>query len=283
VTRLGETSFLVVTSAACVTRDFAWLQRHIPTEARCVALDVSSGEACLAVMGPRSREVLQGLTTADLSHDAFPFGTVQTIELGMAVVRAHRVTYVGELGWEIYVPTEFARHVFEAIMTAGTPLGLRLAGIHAMDSLRIEKAYRHFGHDIGDEDHVLEAGLGFAVKCGKPRGSFGDFIGREAVLAKREHGLERRLVQFKLDDPQPLLFHTEPILQNGAVVGYLTSGAYGHTLGAAIGLGYVPCRAGESAQEMLAQRYEIEVAGRRVPATASLKPLYDPSGARIRA
>ena len=282
VTRLGETSFLVVTSAACSARDFAWLQRHIPDSARCVAMDVTSGEACLAVMGPKSRDVLQSTTTADLSNAAFLFGAVQSIELGMAIVRAHRVTYVGELGWELYMPTEFARHVFDAIMAAGAPHGLRLAGLHAMDSLRMEKAYRHFGHDIGDEDHVLEAGLGFAVKADKPRGAFGDFIGREAVLAKRARGLERRLVQFKLTDPQPLLYHAEPILQNGAVVGYLTSGAYGHTIGAAVGLGYVPCRAGESAEEMLAQRYEIEVAGTRVAATASLKPLYDPTSARIR-
>jgi 4-methylaminobutanoate oxidase (formaldehyde-forming) len=223
------------------------------------------------------------MTTADLSNTTFPFGAVQTIELGMALVRAHRVTYVGELGWEFYMPTEFARHVFETIMAAGTPHGLRLAGLHAMDSLRMEKAYRHFGHDIGDEDHVLEAGLGFAVKADKARGTFGDFIGREAVLATRARGLERRLVQFKLADPQPLLYHAEPILQNGTVVGYLTSGAYGHTLAAAVGLGYVPCRAGESAEEMLAQRYEIEVAGTRVAATASLKPFYDPTSARIRA
>jgi glycine cleavage system T protein len=283
VTRLGETSFLIVTSAACTVRDFAWLQRHIPDGARCVALDVTSGEACLAVMGPKARDVLQPLTTADLSNVAFPFGAVRTIELGMAVVRAHRVTYVGELGWEIYMPTEFARHVFGAIMTAGAPHSLRLAGIHAMDSLRMEKAYRHFGHDIGDEDHVLEAGLGFAVKTEKARGAFGDFIGRDAVLATRARGLERRLVQFKLADPQPLLYHAEPILKNGEVFGYLTSGAYGHTLGAAVGLGYVPCGAGGHAEELLAQQYEIEVAGTRVAATASLKPLYDPTGARIRA
>ena len=283
VTRLGETSFLVVTSAACSARDFAWLERHIPDGARCVAMDVTSGEACLAVMGPKARDVLQSLTTADLSNTAFPFGAVRSIELGMAVVRAHRVTYVGELGWELYMPTEFARHVFDVLVAAGAPHGLRLAGLHAMDSLRMEKAYRHFGHDIGDEDHVLEAGLGFAVKADKPRGTFGDFIGRNAVLAKRGRGLERRLVQFKLADAQPLLYHAEPILQNGAVVGYLTSGAYGHTLGAAIGLGYVPCRVGQSAEEILAQRYEIEVAGTRVAATASLKPFYDPTSARIRA
>jgi 4-methylaminobutanoate oxidase (formaldehyde-forming) len=265
-----------------VVRDFSWLQRHIPDGARCVALDVTSGEACLAVMGPRARDLLQPLTTADLSNAAFPFGTAQTIDLGMARVRAHRVTYVGELGWELYTPTEFARHVFDTVMAAGTPHGLRLVGVHAMDSLRLEKAYRHFGHDIGDEDHVLEAGLGFAVKTNKPRSSFGDFIGREAVLRRRESGLSKRLLQFKLLDPVPLLYHTEPILLDGRIAGYLTSGAYGHTIGASVSLGYVPCVPGAVPEELLASRFEIEVAGEQFPAHASLKPLYDPSGARTR-
>jgi 4-methylaminobutanoate oxidase (formaldehyde-forming) len=204
------------------------------------------------------------------------------MELGMALVRAHRVTYVGELGWELYMPTEFARYVFDVIMAAGAPHGLKLVGVNAMDTLRLEKAYRHFGHDIADEDHVLEAGLGFAVKPNKPRSKFGDFIGREAVLAKKREGMSRRLVQFKLDDPEPLLYHSEPIIANGAIVGYLTSGGFGHSLGAAIGLGYVPCRECDSAERLLAHRFEIEVAGRAVPALASLKPMYDPSGDRVR-
>lgn len=283
VTRLSETSFAVITSTATAARDFAWLQRHIPDDAHCVALDVTSGEACLAVMGPKARDILQPLTTADLSNAAFPFGTAKTIELGMAIVRAHRVTYVGELGWEIYVPVEFARHVFETIAAAGRPHGLRLAGVHAMDSLRMEKAYRHFGHDIGDEDHVLEAGLGFAVKVDKPMSRFGNFIGRDAVLAKKQAGLSKRFLQFQLEDPEPLLYHTEPILKNGSLAGYLTSGAYGHHLGAAIGLGYAACRPGEKPEDILGARYEIEVAGLRVPAVASLKPLYDPASLRIRA
>ena len=282
ITRLGETSFLVVTSAASSVRDLAWLRRLIPSEARCVVLDVTSGEACFAVMGPKARALLQSLTTSDLSNAGFPFATAREIDLGMANVRAHRISYVGELGWEIYIPTEFARHVFEQIMVAGRPHGLQLVGLHAMDSLRLEKAYRHFGHDIGDEDHVLEAGLGFAVKIDKPRGTFGDFLGREAVLAKRETGLTRRLVQFKLTDPQPLLYHTEPVLHDDRVVGYLSSGAYGHTLGAAIGLGYVRCRPDEPVEEMLAKRYQIEVAGNRFPADASLRPFYDPFSVRIR-
>ncbi|MDX2203610.1 MAG: FAD-dependent oxidoreductase [Hyphomicrobiaceae bacterium] len=282
VTRLGETSFLVVTSAACAVRDLAWLQRHAPEGARCVVLDVTSGEACLAVMGPSSRALLEMLTRADLSNAAFPFGTARTIELGMALVRAHRVTYVGELGWELYVPTEFARHLLEVVLEAGERLGLRLAGVHAMDSLRLEKGYRHFGHDVCDEDHVIEAGLGFAVKTDKPRSALGDFIGREAVLRTRAQGPSRRLLQFRLKDPGPLLFHGEPIVMEGAIAGYLTSGGYGHTLGGAVGMGYVPCAPKSSLSDLLARRFEIEIAGRRVPAEASAKPLYDPEGRRIR-
>ena len=200
----------------------------------------------------------------------------------MAIVRAHRVTYVGELGWEIYMPVDFARHVFATIWAAGAAHGLRLAGVHAMDSLRMEKAYRHFGHDITDEDHVLEAGLGFAVKTGKAKGAFGDFVGREAVLERRAGGVTRRLLQFKLIDPGPLLYHTEPIVKGGRMVGFLTSGAYGHTLGGAVGLGYVPVSAGETAADVARAAYQIEIAGARVAAIASSVPLYDPNSARIR-
>jgi len=282
VTRLDETSFLVVTSAATTVRDLAWLRRHVPADARCTTLDVTSAEACLAVMGPRSRDLLQSVTTADLSNASFPFGTAREIDVGMAHVRAHRLSYVGELGWELFVPTEFARHVFDVISAAGAPFGLRLVGVHAMDSLRLEKGYRHFGHDIGDEDHVLEAGLGFAVKTGSRSGRFGPFIGREAVLRKRDAGVTRRLLQFRLEDAGPLLYHTEPIVCDGRVVGFLSSGAYGHHLGAAIGMGYIPCRPDEPIEQLLARRYEIEVAGERYPARASERPFYDPGGVRLR-
>jgi 4-methylaminobutanoate oxidase (formaldehyde-forming) len=168
------------------------------------------------------------------------------------------------------------------LLDAGAAMGLRPAGILAMDTLRLEKAFRHFGHDISDEDHVLEAGLGFAVKPEKPNGRFGEFIGRTAVLRKRDLGLKRRLLQFKLEDPEPLLFHNEPVLKDGRIAGFLTSGGYGHAVGAAIGLGYVPCRTEESLEELLASRFAIEVAGRRFGATATVKPLYDPTGARLR-
>jgi 4-methylaminobutanoate oxidase (formaldehyde-forming) len=282
VTRLTETAFLIVTGAATLGRDLAWLKRHIPEQAKCAAVDVTSGEACLAVMGPSARNFLQALTPDNISNAAFPFATARTIEIGMAHVRAHRISYVGELGYELYMPSEFARHVLTVLLDAGRPQRLRPAGLLAMDALRLEKAYRHFGHDISDEDHVLEAGLGFAVKIDKGRGRCGHFIGREAVLRKGDAGLTRRLLQFKLVDPEGLLFHNEPIVSDGSIVGHLSSAGYGHTLGAAVGLGYVTCRQRQSIEDLLASRYEIEVAGRRYEATATLKPFYDPTGARLR-
>jgi 4-methylaminobutanoate oxidase (formaldehyde-forming) len=218
----------------------------------------------------------------DFSDAVFPFASAREIEIGAVLARAHRISYVGELGWELYVPSDMARHAFDRLMEAGEPLGLKLCGLHALDSLRIEKAYRHFGHDIGDEDHVLEAGLGFAVKTEKPAGPFGTFIGRDAVLKKRDEGLTRRLVQFRLSDPGPLLYHNEPIWRDGRIAGHLTSGAYGHHLGAAIGLGYVACGLDEAAEDVLGSPYEIEVAGEKCAAEASLRPMYDPKGERMR-
>jgi heterotetrameric sarcosine oxidase gamma subunit len=281
VTRLSPTAYLIVTPGATVVRDLAWLQRQVPEGARCVVTDVTPMETVICVMGPKSRDFLSTLTTASLSNENFPFGTAQTIELGMVPVRAHRVSYVGELGWELYVTADMAPYVFEELMAKGSDFGLRLCGLHVLDSCRIEKAYRHFGHDITDEDHVLEAGLGFAVKPGKADGAFGPFIGRDAVLAKKEAGLERRLMQFQLHDPEPLLYHNEPILRDGEIVGYVSSGNYGHWLGGAIGLGYVPTEPGEAAGSILASSYQIEVAGKRYDAKASLAPLYDPKSLNV--
>ncbi len=275
VTRLSETAYLVVTPAATRLADQTWMQRHVG-DYRVVITDVTAGEGVLALMGPRSREVLQRISPNDFSNDTNPFGTAQEIEIGMGLARAHRVTYVGELGWEIYVSADQCGHVFEVMAEAGLDLGQRLCGMHMMDTCRIEKGFRHFGHDITSEDHVLEAGLGFAVKKDKP-----NYIGREAVLDKQEKGLENRMVQFKLTDPEPLLYHNEPIVRDGEIVGYLSSGAYGHALGSAMGLGYVPCK-GESAADVLGSTYEIDVAGVRVKAEASLKPMYDPKSERVK-
>ncbi|NCO86958.1 MAG: FAD-dependent oxidoreductase [Rhodobacterales bacterium] len=275
VTRLSETAFLIVTPAATRLADETWLRRHLG-DAQAVITDVTAAEGVLAVMGPRARDVMQAVSPADFSNAANPFGTAQTVEIGMALARVHRVSYVGELGWEVYVSADMAAHVFDVLWEAGQAQGLRLCGMHMMDCARIEKAFRHFGHDITSEDHVLEAGLGFALGMGKA-----DFIGRDAVLARRDAGLARRLVQFRLTDPEPLLYHNEPILRDGQIVGQLTSGAYGHFLGGAIGMGYVPC-AGESAAQVLACGYEIDVAGVRVRAEAALRPLYDPKGERAK-
>ena len=274
-TRLSETAFLLVVPGATLQRDLAWLRRHLGDEFATIT-EISAAEAVIPVMGPRARDLLTRVSPNDFSNDAHPFGMAHEIEIGLGLARAHRISYVGELGWELYVSADQAAHVLETLLEAGADLGLRLCGLHAMDSCRIEKAYRHFGHDITDEDHVLEAGLGFAVKTAK-----GDFIGRDAVLRKREAGLSRRLLQFRLTDPEPLLFHNEPILRDGQIVSQITSGAYGHTLGGAIGLGYVPCRTDESPAEMLASAYQIEVAGKLIKAKASLKPLYDPTSRRM--
>jgi 4-methylaminobutanoate oxidase (formaldehyde-forming) len=276
VTRLSESAWMVVTPAATRLADETWLRRHLSGR-MAVITDVTAAEAVLAVMGPKARDVMRAVSPDDFSNDAHPFGMARQIEIGMALARAHRVSYVGELGWEIYISADMAGHVFETLIEAGADHGLKLCGMHVMDSCRIEKGFRHFGHDITCEDHVLEAGLGFAVSKTKP-----DFIGRDAVARKRDAGLDTRMMQFRLTDPEPLLYHNEPILRDGQIVGFLSSGSYGHHLGGAIGLGYVPCK-GETPDQLLASSYEIDVAGTRVQAEASLKPLYDPTGARVKA
>jgi 4-methylaminobutanoate oxidase (formaldehyde-forming) len=274
VTRLDEKTFFIVTAAETEIRDQNWLRQHIPADANCVLTNVTSAMGVISVMGPRSRELLQSLTPADLSHAAFPFATSQEIELGYGIVRASRITFVGELGWELYVPTEFMPGIYDEIVSAGKSFDLVHAGYHALNSLRIEKAYRHWSHDITDEDTPLEAGLDFAVKFDKP----GGFIGRDAVRKQQHAGIDKRLLQFKLLDPEPLLYHNEPIWRDDALVGHITSGAYGHSLGGCIGLGYAHVEPGDD----LDGEYAIEVAGTRIPAQASLRPLYDPDNERIR-
>ena len=276
VTRLSETAYIVVTPAATRLADQTWMMRH-QGGFNVVLTDVTAGEGVLAVMGPNARKLLAKVSPNDFSNAVNPFGTAQEVEIGLGLARVHRVTYVGELGWEIYASADQAGHIFETLFDAGQDLGLKLCGMHMMDSCRIEKGFRHFGHDITCEDHVVDAGLGFAVKVDK--GS--DFIGREAVVHRKEFGPKSRLVQFKLTDSEPLLFHNEPIIRDGEYVGYLTSGNYGHTLGGAIGMGYVPCE-GEKAADVLASTYEIDVMGTKVRAEASLKPMYDPKSERVK-
>jgi len=279
ITREAEDRYLIVTACATHTRDLTWLQKNLPAEARCMAFDVSSGLAVLGLMGPDSRGLLSSLTDTDLSNETFPFGTSRIIDLGYARARASRITYVGELGWELYIASDFVQSVYDEIVSRGREFGLRPAGYHAMNSLRIEKAYRHWGHDIGDEDTPLEAGLGFAVAWSKP----GGFIGREALLRQKEAGVRRRLVNFKLRTDEPLLYHNEPIWREGKIVGRITSGMFGHTVGRPLGMGYVHHEEGAVTDEWIAAgRYEIEVATRRLEADVSVRPFYDPSGQRVR-
>jgi 4-methylaminobutanoate oxidase (formaldehyde-forming) len=279
VTRLAEDKYWVVTAAASAVRDLAWLRRHVDGEARVSIDDVTALYAVIGVMGPNSRTLLERLTDAGLGNNAFPFGASQEIEVAGAAVRATRISYMGELGWELYVPTEFAVSVFDRLLAAGADLGVGLAGMHAMDSLRIEKAYRHFGHDIAEEDTPLEAGLGFAVAYDKGC----DFIGREALLKqKQKTPLTKRIVQFALEDPAPLLYHNEPIYLDGKLVGYTSSANYGHHLGRAIAMGYVNHPEGVTADLIRNGKFEIEVACERMAARASLRPMYDPASDRMK-
>jgi glycine cleavage system aminomethyltransferase T/glycine/D-amino acid oxidase-like deaminating enzyme len=284
ITRLTEREFMVVTSAVCQTRDLAWLRRHLEDrpEARCTVTDVTSGVAMIGVMGPRSRELLQRLSGANLADDAHPFGWSREIEIGYARVRASRITYVGELGWELYLPTEHCLDVYERLLEAGAPLGLRHAGYHAMGACRVEKGYRHWSHDIGDEDTPLEAGLGFTVAWDKPAG----FVGRDALLAQRGQGtLTRRLVQVMLEDASPdapLLYHEEPIVRDGVIVGSIRSGAWGHRLERSIGMGYVACDSGVTPDWLQTGAWEVEVANRRHRCRVQLRAWYDPANERIR-
>jgi 4-methylaminobutanoate oxidase (formaldehyde-forming) len=277
VTRLSETAFLLVVPAATLRRDIGWMRRHLDDDLFVVVTDVTAAEAVFCVMGPGSRGLLEAVSPDDFSNEHHPFAAMREIEIGRGLARAHRVSYVGELGWELYVSSDQAADLFEALLEAGEDHALRLCGLHAMDSCRLEKAYRHFGHDITDEDHVLEAGLGSVVDMGKS-----DFLGRDAVRRKQDEGLARRLLQFRLLDPEPLLYHNEPIMRDGEIVGHITSGNYGHHLGGAVGLGYVAC-AGETLAEVLASTYEIDVAGAKVAAEVSARPMYDPKAERVKA
>ena len=276
VTRLAEDAYLVVTIAAAATHDADWIRRGL-RDARVILTDVTSAYTVLGLMGPRSRELLSRLTGADLSDAAFPFATTREIEIGHAIARATRITYVGELGWELYVPAEFATSIYDAVLEAGDGLGLGHAGYHAMDSLRMEKGYRSWGHDIGGDDTPLEAGLGFAVAFKKD-----GFVGRDALLRQRDKPLARRLVMFTLDDPAPLLLGDEPIYRDGALVGCVTSGAYGHSLGRSVGMGYVAHPDGVDAAFVRGARWELEIALERFAATAHLEPPYDPKSTRVR-
>ena len=280
VTKFDDRNFFVVASDTA--------HRHVETrmkrlfgDAHAFCSDVTSAYAQLNIQGPKSRELMQAVTSVDLSNDAFPFRAVTEIDIGFARVLCVRITYLGELGYELYIPTEQAVHVYDRLVKAGAPLGLRHAGLKALASLRMEKGYRDYGHDIDNTDSVLEAGLGFAVDLKKE----GGFIGKDAVLAKKNEGpLKRRIVQVLVKDPEPQLFHAEPLWKNGKRVGYVRAASYGHTLGGAVGLAMIEGGAEVVDAKFLAEGdWQVEIAGKRYPAMASMKPLYDPENKKVKA
>ena len=276
VTRLDAERYLLVLPGTMQRRGLHWLCRHLPREQRVTIADVTAAQAVIGVMGPRSRDFLQAASGADLSNAACPFGHAVDIEVGYAPVRAARISYVGELGWELYVSSEFAAHVLDTLLDRPEPP--RLCGFHTLHSMRTESGFRHWGHDMSDEDDPLAAGLGFAVAKDK------DFIGRAAVDARRDQPRANRLVSLKLNDPEPLLYHDEPILKDGRVVGRITSGRYGHEIGAAVALGWVTRADGRTVDaDILAQPgFEVEVAGERIAAALALQPFVDPKRQRMR-
>ena len=279
VTKLEDGRFWVVASDTAHGHVLTWMRRHCCDDMRVAISEVTSSSAQINIQGPRSRQLLQSVTSTDLANDAFPFRAARQIDVGYARVLCIRITYLGELGYELYVPTEQATHVYERLVAAGEGVGLRHAGLKALASLRMEKGYRDYGHDIDNTDSVLEAGLGFAVALDKP----GGFIGRDAVVAKKAAGpLTRRLVQILVTDPQPLMFHAEVVRRHGKPVGYIRAASYGHTLGGAVGLAMV--EAGEPVDKTYLDggAFEVEIAGTSYPAVVSLRPLYDPEMLRVK-
>lgn len=280
VTKLGEEKYWVVASDTAHRHVETWMKRHIGHDDHVFVTDVTSGFAQINIQGPRSRELLQSITSEDLSNEAFPFRSAKEIDIGFGRALCVRITYLGELGYELYIPTEQALHVYDRVVEAGKEFGLVHAGLKALASLRMEKGYRDYGHDIDNTDPVFEAGLGFFVDLKKP----GGFLGKEAVLAKKAAGpLKRRLMQVLVKDPEPLMFHAEIVYRNGKPIGYVRAASYGHTLGGAVGL--VMVEAGEpiDAAYVSSGMWEVDIAGRRYPAEASLKPFYDPDMKRVRA
>ncbi len=277
VTRFSEDAFFIVTSGATSVRDFDYIKRRIPADSHAVITDVTQAYAMLGVMGPKSRDLLLTLTNADLSNENFPYGTAQPIDIAYARPWALRMSYVGELGWELYIPSMFAPAVFDAVMEEGKQFGLRLVGMQAINSLRLETGYRHWESDITPDDTPYEAGLGFGVKLDK-----GDFRGRAALLEKKEAGITRKLVMFTPQDPDIMLYGSEPIYRDGVWMNNLTSGAYGFKIGSAVGMGYVKNEDGITDQWVLDGKYELEVEGKMIPVGVHIRSPYDPKNQRTR-
>jgi 4-methylaminobutanoate oxidase (formaldehyde-forming) len=278
VSRFAKEHYFIVTGTGFRTHDLAWIRRNLPAGAAIEIADVTEAFGCLSLMGPRSRDVLSAVTGADISNAAFPFGACREIEIAGVSLRALRITYVGELGYELHIPSDGVERVYAALMGAGRAHGIMDAGYRAIESLRLEKAYRAWGADISADTTPYEAGLGFAVRRDVSR----PFLGREALLAQRGKPLTRRLAIFTVDDPAIVLLGRETIIRDGEVVGWLSSGGYGYTLGTNIGLGYVRSADGVSDAYLASGTYRLEVARAEVPAKLHMRPLYDPDGARVR-
>ena len=279
VIKITEETFMVVTSDVAHRHTETWMKRHIGDDQQVFVTDVTSGYGQLNIQGPKSREFLQSITSADLSNEAFPFRTAREIDIGLARVLCVRITYAGELGYELNIPSEQAVHVYDRIVAEGEKFGLMHAGLKALASLRLEKGYRDYGHDIDNLDDPYSTGLGFAVRLDK----VGDFIGKQACIERKaDTAYRHRLVQIFVKDPEPQLLHQEIVLRNGVPVGDVRAGSYGHTLGGAVGLAMI---AGDPVDAAYLQEgdWEVEIAGRRYPAEVSLKPLYDPAMERIKA
>ncbi len=280
VTKLDDDKYWVVASDTAHRHVLTWMRRHFPEDAHAFVADVTSGYAQINVQGPRSRALMQAVTSEDMSNEAFPFRAAREIDVGFARALCVRITYLGELGYELYVPTEQATHVYDRLVEAGAAFDLKHAGLKALASLRMEKGYRDYGHDIDNTDSVLDAGLGFAVDLKKP----GGFLGKEAVLAKKAQGpLTKRLLQVLVKDPQPMLFHAEVVRRNGRPVGYVRAASYGHTLGGAVGLVMVDAGEPIDAAYCANGTWDVEIADKRYPAVVSIRPLYDPDMKKIKA
>ncbi len=277
VMRLAEERYLMVTATGQARRDTDWLRRHTDEGARVAVTEVSGAIAVLGLMGPTAPTILQSLTDTDLGIDAFPLFTRREIAIGPVMAGAARLSYVGEAGFELYVGTEMAASLHEALLSAGAEHGLIHAGVHAMTALRIEKGYRAWGHDVTPDDTPDEAGLAFAVKTGKQT----PFTGRDALLAKRQAPLARRLVHLALPDPEAWPIGDEPILKAGEIIGQITSAVHGHTLGHAVAMGYVRLNGAASGEVETWSDIEVDIAGERFTARASLRPFFDPTGARM--
>lgn len=279
VTKLDDEKFFVVVTDTQLRHAETIMKRNMEGKHAFVT-DVTGAYGQLNIQGPKSRELLQSITSADLSNEAFPFRGAKEIDIGFARVLCVRITYLGELGYELYIPTEQATHVYDRVVEAGEKFGLKHAGLKALASLRMEKGYRDYGHDIDNTDNAFETGLGFAVDLNKP-----SFIGRDEAVKQKAAGpaYTRRMVQVILKDPEPMLFHAEVIRRNGKMMGYVRAGSYGHTLGAAVGLAMIEAGEPITPDWLKVGNWEVEVAGKNYPATVSLRPLYDPENKKIKA